>query len=293
MSMFKGCGVALVTPFNENGINFDELGRLIDYVIDGGVNAIFVCGTTGEPSTMTLAERESVIEFAVSKANKRVPVFAGSGGNNTADAIEFSKRCAYLGADGLLVVTPYYNKCTQNGCIAHYKAIAESVNLPIIAYNVPSRTGFNLTPISAVKLADVKGIVAIKEASGNMDQITETLRLTNGKLAIYSGDDALTVPCMSIGAHGVISVVSNVVPHKVSEITSLCLKADFINATKKYFEIAPLVKALFSEVNPIPCKKALEFLGFNVGAPRMPLSVMEQDNAQKLLSEMQKLKLVK
>lgn len=289
MALFKGSGVALVTPLNEKGVNFDVLDKLIDHILDGGTNALFVCGTTGEPSTMTVAERESMIDFAVKKVDRRIPVFAGSGGNNTAEAVKFSQKCEQLGVDGLLVVTPYYNKCTQNGCVAHYRAIAESVNIPIVAYNVPTRTGFNIAPATAVKLSEIKNIVALKEASGDIDQLLDVARLIRGKMDLYSGDDSLTVPAMSIGAKGVISVAANVIPHKIAQMTSCCLKGDFAAAADIQFEIAPFVKTLFSEVNPIPCKKAMQLIGIDVGAPRLPLTEMEPEHTQIMRQEMLKL----
>lgn len=293
MSIFTGSGVALITPFTEKGVNFDALGKLTDHVIGGKTDALFVLGTTGEPSTMTRAEKESVIEFTLKKVNKKVPVFIGSGGNNTADVIEWSKRVEALGADGLLVVTPYYNKCTQNGVLAHYGAVSDAVKIPIVAYNVPTRTGFNMKPETIARLADIKNIVAVKEASGDIDQMLEVARLTKGKLDFYSGDDSLTVPAMSIGAKGVISVAANVIPEKVHNMATLCLKNEYEKASAIQFEIAPFVKTLFSEVNPIPCKKALELMGFDVGKPRMPLTEMEEATTAKMASEMKKLELIK
>lgn len=293
MSIFTGVGVAMITPFNENGVNFDAFGKHIDFLLENKVDALFVLGTTGEPSTMTLAEKESVLTFALEKVNKRVPVFAGSGGNNTAEAIKFSVRAEELGADGLLVVTPYYNKCTQNGVVAHYKAISDAVNIPIIAYNVPTRTGFNIAPATVLKLADIKNVVAIKEASGDIDQVLDVAAITRGKLDFFSGDDSLTVPAMSIGAKGVISVAANIIPRQMQQMTSLCLEGDYKAASEIHFEFAPFVKALFSEVNPIPCKHAANLLGFDMGIPRMPLTEMEKDNADKLEAIMRSINLIK
>lgn len=291
-SLFKGSGVALVTPFDENGVNFDTLGKLIDHIVKGKTDALFVLGTTGEPSTMTLEEKKSVLEFSISRVAKKIPVFAGSGGNNTAEAVKQSKLFEDMGADGLLVVTPYYNKCTQNGVVSHYKAISDAVKTPIVAYNVPTRTGFNIAPATALRLSEIKNIRALKEASGDIDQVLDVARLLDGKMDFYSGDDSLTVPAMALGAMGVISVAANVIPEKIHNMAALCLDGEFTEAKKIQFSIAEFVKALFSEVNPIPCKKALEFLGFNVGVPRLPLTEMESVHAEKLKTEMQKIGII-
>lgn len=293
MALFKGSGVAMVTPFDENGVNYSAVDKLIEHIISGNSGALFVCGTTGEPSTMSSLERETLISYCIKKVNRRIPVFAGSGGNNTAETVRFSKRCEELGVDGLLVVTPYYNKCTQNGLIAHFSAISDAVNVPIIAYNVPTRTGFNIQPETYVKLSAIKNIKAIKEASGNIDQVLEVARLMHGKLDLYSGDDSLALVAMSLGAIGVISVAANVIPEKISKMTALALEEKYSQAREIQFEIAPFVKTLFSEVNPIPCKKALQFIGIPVGAPRLPLTEMEPAHAEVLKAEMQKLKLIK
>ncbi len=293
MSLFKGCGVALVTPFDKNGnVNFEALDELLTHVIKGGVSALFACGTTGEPSTMTKAERESVISACVKKANGKIPVYAGSGANNTAEAVAFSRRCEELGVDGLLVVTPYYNKCTQGGAYLHYKAISDAVNIPIIVYNVPTRTGFNLSPQTVLKLCELKNVKGIKEASGDIDQMLEVARLIHGKMDWYSGDDSLTVPAMSIGAKGVISVAANVIPDTMSKITSLCFENKYSEAAKLGFDINPFVKKLFIEVNPIPCKKALNLMGINAGAPRLPLTELEPEHTELLKAEMQKLGII-
>ena len=293
MPLFTGSGVAMITAFTHDGINFDAQGKIIDYLVQNGADALFVCGTTGEPSTMTPREREDLIEFTLQKVNKRIPVFAGSGGNNTDESVKFSKRCESLGADGLLVVTPYYNKCTQNGLLAHYGAIGEAVNIPIIAYNVPTRTNVNILPETARKLADIKNIRALKEASGDIHQISEIIRQTQGKLDIYSGDDSLTVPAMSLGAVGVVSVAANVVPDKMHNMAKLCKNGKFHEAAKIHFELAALTKLLFCEVNPIPTKKAMQLLGFNVGTPRLPLTELEPQNTVALSNEMKKLNLIK
>ncbi|MCL2062245.1 MAG: 4-hydroxy-tetrahydrodipicolinate synthase [Firmicutes bacterium] len=293
MSLFKGSGVAMVTAFSDSGINYGAQEKIIQHILQGGTNAIFVCGTTGEPSTMTAAEREALLDFTIKTVNKRVPVYAGSGGNNTAETVRFSRRCQDIGADGLMVVTPYYNKCTQNGLVQHYAAIGEAVNIPIIAYNVPGRTGVDIKPETAARLAQIKNIRAIKEASGDIHQISETMRLTQGKLITYSGDDSLTLPAVALGAAGVVSVAANVIPDKVSLLTKLALDGKFSAAAKEHFAAAPLMKLLFCEVNPIPVKKALQFLGFDAGIPRLPLTEMEKENAVLLHAEMQRLGLIK
>lgn len=293
MSLFYGSGVAIVTPFGADGkINYNALDALIAHVINGGADAIFACGTTGEPSTMNIEERENVISFCVKKAAGKVPVFAGSGSNNTQDAVAFSKRCEKLGADGLLVVTPYYNKCTQNGAYLHYKAISDAVNIPIIVYNVPTRTSFNLAPATILRLTEIKNVKAVKEASGDIDQVLEVARLLDGTIDWYIGDDSLTVPAMSIGAKGVISVAANVIPDIMHKITSLCRNGDYASASKLGFKINPFVKKLFCEVNPIACKKALQLIGIDVGVPRLPLTELEAANTESLKKEMLNLGLI-
>ncbi len=293
MSLFSGVGVALVTPFDANGnVNFEALDQLLTHVIGGGADALFACGTTGEPSTMTKEERESVIRACIRKAAGKIPVFAGSGGNNTAEAIAFSRRCEELGVDGLLVVTPYYNKCTQNGAYLHYKAINDAVHTPIIVYNVPTRTGFNLQPETIARLCQLENVQGVKEASGDIDQVLEVARLLHGKTAWYSGDDSLTVPAMSIGAQGVISVAANVIPAEMHTITELCQKGDYAKAAALGFRVNPFVKKLFCEVNPIPCKKALQLIGIDVGSPRLPLTESEPQHTQALAEEMRKIGLL-
>lgn len=293
MALFRGVGVALVTPFNGDGaVDLDALDKLLSHVIDGGADALFACGTTGEPSTMTIDERETVIRACVQKAKGKIPVFAGSGGNNTQEVIRFSRACESWGADGLLVVTPYYNKCTQNGAYAHYKAVSDSVHIPIIAYNVPTRTGFNLAPATVARLSELPNVRGIKEASGDIDQMLDVARLTCDKLDFYSGDDSLTVPAMSVGAKGVISVAANVIPRQMHELTELCRSGDYEQAARLSFTLSPFIKALFCEVNPIPCKKALQLLGINAGAPRMPLTELESEHVELVKREMQKLGLI-
>ncbi len=286
MSLFNGCGVALVTPFKDNGINYEMAEALLEDVINKKVNAVIVLGTTGEASTMTTDEKLSFLNFIVHKTASRIPVIAGSGGNNTAAVADFCSLVQDCGVDGLLVVTPFYNKCTQNGLIAHYSGVAKAVHIPIIAYNVPARTGLNIFPQTALKLAEIPNIVGIKEASGNMAQMQEILRLTEGKLSVYSGDDAFTAASMFMGADGVISVAANVVPDLMCSLTQSCLNGNWLSAREMQLKLLPLINALFSEVNPIPVKKALQFIGFDCGLPRLPLTEMESANAKRLYDEL-------
>lgn len=284
MSLFQGAGVALVTPFHEDeSVNYEELTRLIEFQIAGGTDAIIILGTTGEPSAMTEEERISVVSHTVKTVHKRVPVIAGSGGNNTKNVIAFSQKCEELGVDGLLIVTPYYNKCTQNGLYAHYKRIAEAVSLPIIMYNVPSRTGVNLLPKTAARLGkEVENIVAVKEASGNITQAADLIHLAEGKLDVYSGNDDQIIPILSLGGIGVISVLSNIAPKDTHDMVMEYLNGNVKKAAKMQLDYLDVVHALFSEVNPIPVKKALEYKGFATKTLRMPLTEMEKENAQKL-----------
>ena len=284
MSLFRGSGVALVTPFTkEKDVNYEELGRLIEYQIDGGIDAIIVCGTTGEPVTMTEEERLSVISYTIEKVKKRIPVIAGTGGNCTENVIIFSKRTQDAGADGLLVVTPYYNKATQNGLYEHYKAVAAAVELPIILYNVPSRTGVNLLPDTAVRLGkEIENIVALKEASGNISQVAEVIQKADGALEIYSGNDDQIVPILSLGGVGVISVLANIAPKDTHDMVQLYMDGEVKKATQLQLKYMELVQALFCEVNPIPVKKALEFMGFQTKYLRMPLTEMEEKNVVRL-----------
>ena len=255
--IFKGTATALITPFTESGVDFESLNRLLDQQVANGVNALVILGTTGEPATMSLDEKKSVIEFTVKKLKGKLPIIVGTGANSTKAAIEMSVLAEQMGADALLVVTPYYNKATQQGLIAHYTAIAQAVSLPIICYNVPGRTGVNLLPATFAKLAELDNIVAIKEASGNMEQIEEAIRLSRGKADVYSGDDGITVPVMAMGGIGVISVVSNVAPKFTSDMTSAMLAGDIAKAADMQLKMLPFVKAMFSEVNPIPVKLSL------------------------------------
>ncbi|MCL2370854.1 MAG: 4-hydroxy-tetrahydrodipicolinate synthase [Firmicutes bacterium] len=293
MPIFTGSGVAIVTPFNDKGVDYGAFGKLIDYQIKNGTDAIVACGTTGESATMTPKEHEEVITFAVKYVNKRIPVICGAGSNSTAEAISYSKHADRLGADAILSITPYYNKCSQKGLIAHYTAIADAVKCPLVIYNVPSRTGVNITPYAAGELAKHTRIAAIKEASGNIDQITETAIAIKGKMDLYSGDDGTLVPLMSVGGIGVISASANVIPRQMHDIAMLCLKGDYIAANNLQQEVYPLVKALFSDVNPIPVKTACNLMGLNAGKLRLPLTEMDTSAKEKLISELKKLKLIK
>lgn len=280
--IFKGCGTAIITPFNENGVNFDEFKKLIEFQISEGTDALIVCGTTGEASTMTLEERKKTIEFAVKTANKRIPIIAGTGANCTQNAIDFTKWAESAGVDGCLVVTPYYNKTTQAGLIAHYKAIADSTLLPIIVYSVPSRTGVNITPETCFELSKIPNIVAIKEASGNLSQIAEIKALCRENLHVYSGNDDQIIPILSLGGIGVISVLSNIAPKYTHEMVYNYFEGNFEKAVDMQLDSIPLIKALFSEVNPIPVKAALNMIGYNVGTPRLPLMEMSEKGKDKL-----------
>lgn len=294
MAIFKGAGVALVTPFHEDeSVNFEALEALLEMQIEGRTDAIIVCGTTGEPSTMTEEERVSVIRFAVEKVNGRVPVIAGTGGNNTREAIEMSKKAESLGVDGLLVVTPYYNKATQEGLFLHYKAIADAVNVPIIMYNVPSRTGLNLLPETAVRIArECKNVVGIKEASGNIDQIANLAKLGRGVLDIYSGNDDEVIPILSLGGIGVISVLSNIAPQETHDMVMEYLEGDRAKALDIQFKYLDVIHALFCEVNPIPAKAALNMMGRNAGVMRLPLTEMSEKNKAVLKAAMEEVGLI-
>lgn len=291
MSLFKGAGVALVTPFREDkSVDYEELGRLLEYQLAGNIDAIIVCGTTGEPVTMTEEERLSVIEYTVKKVAHRVPVIAGSGGNNTQTTISFSKKAQDLGVDGLLVVTPYYNKATQQGLYEHYKMLAEAVEIPIILYNVPSRTGLNLLPDTVVRLGkEFENIVAVKEASGNITQVADLMKKAEGCLDVYSGNDDQIVPILSLGGVGVISVLANIVPEDTHTMVMEYLKGNVKESARLQLKYLDLIHALFCEVNPIPVKKALEYIGFKTQTLRMPLTEMSSANAKKLKEELWKL----
>ena len=287
--LFKGCGTAISTPFDENGVNLKEFERLIKDQIQKKVDAIIVCGTTGESSTMTTEEKKQAIECAVKTANGRIPIIAGTGGNNTKQVIENSKLAESLGVDGVLIVTPYYNKCTQKGLIEHYKVIAQSVSLPIILYSVPSRTGVNIEPKTCLELSKIENIVAIKEASGNISQVAEIAHLCGDNLHIYSGNDDQILPILSLGGLGVISVLSNVKPEYTHNIVQNFFDGNIEKATKMQLDALPLIKALFSEVNPIPVKAVLNIQGYDFGLPRLPLTPMTDEKMEVLKQELNNL----
>ena len=285
---FSGSITAMITPFKGGKVNHDALGKLIDYQIEGGTDALVILGTTGEPSTMSDAEKEEVIRFSVKRAAKKIKIIVGCGSNDTAKAVAAAERAEKLGADGVLAVTPYYNKCTQRGIFEYYRAICNAVHLPVIAYNVPSRTGVNITPETAEKLTVLKNLAGIKEASGNMAQVCETMRRVRGKTDIFSGEDALNLPILAIGGAGVISVASNVVPREVKEVYNLVKAGKFKEANKLQDALLPLIDALFCEVNPIPVKEACNMLGFEAGIPRLPLTELEEEHKAKLIIELRK-----
>lgn len=285
-NLFLGCGTAIPTPFTENGVNFDEFRKLIEFQIANGVDSLIVCGTTGEASTMSMQEKLDTIKCAVECSNGRIPIIAGTGSNNTLQAIEMSKKAEELGVDGLLIVTPYYNKTTQEGLIAHYSAIAKEVSLPIILYNVPGRTGLNILPKTCLELSKIENIVAIKEASGNLSQVAEIAHLCDDNLYIYSGNDDQILPVLSLGGKGVISVLSNVKPKLVCDMVSSFFAGDINKSIDLQLKSIPLTKALFSEVNPIPVKAALSMIGFDFGKPRLPLIEMQELNKEVLKKEL-------
>ena len=280
--LFKGVGSAVPTPFDENGVNISEFRKFLQFQIDNNVDALIVCGTTGESSTMTRDEKIIAINCVLEVANEKIPVIVGTGSNNTREAIEMSKIAERLGANGILVVTPYYNKTTQRGLIAHYKAIAESVSLPIILYNVPSRTGVNIEPQTCLELSKIDNIVAIKEASGNISQVAQISNLCGDNLYIYSGNDDQFVPICSLGGIGVISVLSNIKPKFVHDMVYDFLDGNIDKARKMQLNVLPLINSLFSEVNPIPVKYALNELGFNFSVPRLPLVEFSDTNKKVL-----------
>jgi 4-hydroxy-tetrahydrodipicolinate synthase len=286
MSIFKGSGVAIITPFNERGVDLKKLEELIEWHINSKTDAIVVCGTTGEASTMTEQERKETIKFVVDVVNKRIPVIAGTGSNNTAASISMSQWAEKIGVDGLLVITPYYNKTTQKGLVEHFKAIASSVTAPIIIYNVPSRTGLNINPHTLLKLCEVENIVAVKEASGDISQIALIKALCGDRLDIYSGNDDQVIPILSLGAIGVISVIANIIPTEVHNMCELYLKGQHAEALKIQLEFLALNNALFIETNPIPVKTAMNLMGLEVGPLRLPLCNMEENNLHILKKEL-------
>ena len=288
----NGVATAMITPFDGNGVNTDELGRLIEFQIAGGVDALIILGTTGEPSTMTEDEKTEVIKYSVKKADGRVKIIVGAGSNDTKKAVAASKTAQSLGADGVLAVTPYYNKCTQAGLWGYYREICDAVSIPVIAYNVPPRTGVNILPETAGRLADIPNLAGIKEASGNMAQVCETMRRIRGKADLYSGEDALNLPILAIGGAGVISVVSNIAPKLVKKVYTLVKEGNLKEANEVADKLLPLTDACFIEVNPIPVKEACNLLGFKAGIPRSPLTGLEDKNKAILLAAMKKAGLI-
>ena len=288
MAIFKGSGVALVTPFDENyQVDYGQLRKLVDFHVEHKTDAIIVCGTSGESATMSVEEHLECIEVVAEQANGRIPVIAGTGSNDTMTAIELSKEAEKCGVDGLLMVTPYYNKCTQGGLFKHYEKVSEAIDTPIIVYNVPSRTGCNILPATAVKMAkEIKNVVAIKEASGNISQVAELAHLADGCIDIYSGNDDQILPLMSLGGIGVISVTANIIPDDTHDLCQKFFDGDVKGSLELQLKAIDLCKALFCEVNPIPVKKATELMGLTNGVVRLPLTVMEPQNAEKLIKAM-------
>ena len=284
--LFKGSAVALVTPFNENGVDFEKLGQLVEYHIKNNTDALVVCGTTGEATTMSDKEQLSVIKYVVDKTNKRIPVIAGTGSNNTMHSVYLSQEAERLGADGLLIITPYYNKANNAGLKLHFETIANSVNLPIIMYNVPGRTCMNMKPSLVAELAKIKNIVAIKEASGDLAQVAELCRLVPDDFAVYSGNDDSILPLLSLGGKGVISVLANVCPQETHDLVQKFFDGDIEGSRKIQLGLKPLIDALFIEVNPIPVKTAMNLLGFEVGNLRLPLTEMDIKNLEVLKKEL-------
>ncbi|MBL4938186.1 4-hydroxy-tetrahydrodipicolinate synthase [Clostridium sp. YIM B02515] len=286
MSIFKGSAVAIVTPFNESGVDFEKLKELLEWHIENGTDAIVACGTTGEASTMSEAERKETIKFTVDTVNKRIPVIAGTGTNNTEASIKMSQWAESIGVDGLLVITPYYNKTTQKGLIAHFGAISKSVNKPIILYNVPSRTGMNIEPKTLLALCEFKNIVAIKEASGNISQIAKMKALCKDRIDIYSGNDDQTIAIMSVGGIGVISVLANIIPSDMHNMCKLYFEGKHEEALKLQLNALALNDAVFIETNPIPVKTAMNLMNMNVGHLRLPLCDMNDGNLEVLKREL-------
>lgn len=285
--LFKGCGTAIATPFTKDGINFDVLKFFLEKQIANKVDSIIVCGTTGEASTMSFEEKKNLIDFTVKVVNGRVPVIAGTGSNSTSTAIEMTCLAETLGVDGALIVTPYYNKTTQDGLVKHYTTIAKNTSLPIILYNVPGRTGVNILPKTCLELSKIDNIVAIKEASGNISQVAEIANLCGDNLHIYSGNDDMILPILSLGGLGCISVLSNIAPNYVHNIAKYYEQGNTKIAKKLQLNCLNLVKCLFAEVNPIPVKEALNVLGYDFGEPRLPLVTLSETNKKKLCVELE------
>ena len=292
-TVFKGIATAMVTPMTPHGVDYDNLARFIDFQIENGINALVAAGTTGESATLSQAERKEVIRFTVKRVNGRVPVIAGTGTNNTEHVLDFTRSACDDGADAVLVVTPYYNKSTQGGLIAHYTAVADASEKPVILYNVPSRTGCNLLPETVSVLADHPKICGIKEASGNMAQVVDIIAQCKDRLDIYSGEDGLTQPMMAMGAMGCISVVSNVMPKETVQMADMLFAGDFAGAAARQLELLPLIHSLFSEVNPIPAKAAVSAMGFGENYVRLPLVPMTEKNKEIMFAHMRRLGVLK
>jgi 4-hydroxy-tetrahydrodipicolinate synthase len=290
--IFKGSGVALITPFVNKEVNYEKFKGLIDFHLQNKTDALIICGTTGESSTLTDEEKNQLFEIAVEKAKGKIPVIAGTGSNNTERAIKLSKSAQYIGVDALLLVTPFYNKCTQNGLIEHFKEIAKNINLPIIVYNVPSRTGLNIEANTTIELSKIPNIFGIKEASGNMTQCLDITSQKDRDFSVYSGNDDQILPILSIGGDGVISVLANILPKETHEMCYSYFNGDIKTAMMLQNRYAKLIKLLFKETNPIPIKRAMNLLGFDVGDLRLPLTIMEENNSKLLEDELIKLKLL-
>ena len=286
--IFEGCGTAIATPFTDDGINFEEFKKILENQIANGIDGIVVCGTTGESSTMTKEERKKIIKFTVDVVGGRTKVIAGTGSNNTKETIEMSKYAESAGVDGVLVVTPYYNKTTQSGLVKHYTEIANAITIPVILYNVPSRTGVNILPETCLELSKIENIVAIKEASGNISQVAKIASLCQDNLTIYSGNDDQIIPVLSLGGKGVISVLSNVMPKYAHEMVRKYLDGQVAEACKMQLDVIDLIDSLFSEVNPIPVKYVLNLMGYNYGKPRLPLIELSDENKEKMKKVMKK-----
>lgn len=285
--LFKGSAVALVTPFTEdNNVNFEKLGELIEYHIENGTDALVVCGTTGEATTMSESEIFAVIKYTVEKVNKRIPVIAGTGSNNTMLSVHMSQEAEKLGVDGLLIITPYYNKTNEKGLKLHFETIANSVKLPIILYNIPGRTKVNIKPSVVAELAKIDNIVAVKEASGDLAQVAEIAKLVPKDFAIYSGNDDTILPLLSLGGSGIISVLANICPKETHDLVTKFFEGDIEGSKKLQLDMDALIAALFIEVNPVPVKTAMNILGFNVGDLRLPLAEMEETNLNVLKQEL-------
>lgn len=290
--MFKGALTALVTPFRDGAVDVPALRELIEWQIQSGIEGLVPCGSTGESATLTHAEHDAVVKLTIEQARRRVPVIAGTGSNSTAEAIRLTVAAAEMGADGALLLSPYYNKPTQDGIYRHYKTIAASVDIPILLYNIPGRTASNITPETVARLAEIKNIVGIKEASGSMDQASDIIKLAGDKITILSGDDSLTLPLIALGAKGVISTCSNAVPREMHDLADAALARDFAKAREIHFRLLPLMRGLFVETNPIPIKQALAFMGKCANELRMPLLPMTAGPAERLRVAMKELRLV-